>query len=94
MGYLWLQVTLDALLGIEPYEVLQALGARRRLPVPAISPRGVRVLIIWARTQAGRPLVVALRRDSAEPYNWWIVGARGMTAAERAAFEQWEVSHD
>lgn len=94
MGYLWLQVTLDALFGIEPCEVVQALGTRRRLPVPAISPRGVRVLIMWARTHAGRPLVVALRQDSAEAQDWWIVGAREMTAAERAAFKQWEASHD
>jgi hypothetical protein len=35
--YYWLAATLAALHGIEPYEVLQALAAERRLPAPARS---------------------------------------------------------
>jgi hypothetical protein len=55
VGYLWLEVTLAALRGLEPYEVLQALGNRRRHPVPGRSEQGVQVLTIWARTTAARP---------------------------------------
>jgi hypothetical protein len=90
VGYLWLEITLATLRGLEPYEVLQALGSRRRYPVPGQSEQGVRVLTIWARTRAGRPLVVALRRVLASQWDWWIVGARDMDESELALFEQWE----
>jgi hypothetical protein len=30
VGYVWLDIRLAALRGLEPYEVLQALGSRRR----------------------------------------------------------------
>lgn len=89
-GYLWLEITLAQLRGIEPYEVLQALSGRRRYPVPGHSPEGVRVLTIWARTRAGRPLVVALRKVPDSQRDWWIVGAREMSESERALFERWE----
>ncbi len=90
MGYLWLQATLAALRGVDPFEVMQALGAKQRWPVPGIAPQGLRVLMIRARTNTGRPLVVALRQVSDTAMDWWIIGARQMTAAEQAAFEQWE----
>lgn len=89
VGYLWLEITLAQLRGIEPYEVLQALSGRR-YPVPGHSPEGVRVLTIWARTTAGRPLVVALRKVPDSQRDWWIVGAREMSESERALFERWE----
>lgn len=90
VGYVWLEITLAALRGLEPYEVLQALGSRRRYPVPGRSEQGIQVLTIWARTSAGRPLVVALRRIPGSRRDWWIVGARELDASELALFEQWE----
>ena len=80
-------VTLAALRGVEPFEVLQALGAVRRLPVPAVGS-GPKVLGVLARTNAGRPLVVTVRRG--DGFDWWILGARDMTDDERATFEAWE----
>jgi hypothetical protein len=88
----WLQMALAALRGIEPHEVLQALSAKRRLPAPGLSPEGIRVLTIRARTNTGRPLVVVVRRMPAARIDWWIVGAREMTTAALSAFEQWEAS--
>lgn len=90
MGYLWLEITLAQLRGIEPYEILQALNSRLRHPVPGQSAEGVRVLTIWARTRAGRPLVVALRKVPDSQRDWWMVGARDLAEAEPAQFEQWE----
>jgi hypothetical protein len=75
VGYFWLEITLAALRGLEPYEVLQAHGSRRRYPVPGRAAQGIRVLTIWARTSAGRPLVVALRKVPDSQRDWWIVGA-------------------
>jgi hypothetical protein len=40
VGYLWLEITLAQLRGIEPYEVLQALSGGQRYPVPGHSPGG------------------------------------------------------
>lgn len=91
MAYRWLEVALAALRGIEPHEVLQALAAKRRLPVPAVSPEGLRVLMIWARTNAGQPLVVFIRQMPDARMDWWIVGAREMTSVELRTFEQWEM---
>lgn len=90
MGYLWLTITLARLEGIEPYEVLQVLGGSRRYPVPGQSPDGVRILTVWGRTRAGRPLVVALRKVPDSERDWWILGARDMSASELALLERWE----
>ncbi|WP_089251047.1 hypothetical protein [Asanoa hainanensis] len=89
MPYHWLAVTLAALRGVEPYEVLQALGSDRRLPVSAVG-LGPKVLGIFARTGAGRPLVVTVRRG--DGFDWWILGARDMTDDEFATFEAWEAN--
>ena len=78
---------LAALGGVEPFEVLQVLGAVRRLPVPAVGS-GPKVLGVFARTSAGRPLVVTVRRG--DGFDWWILGAREMTDEERATFQAWE----
>jgi hypothetical protein len=88
VGYEWLAATLAALRGLEAYEVIQALAADRRWPRPATGPAGVPVLTIWARTEAGRRLIVVLR--PANQFDWWIVGARDMTTAEAAAYDRWE----
>ncbi|MGH3655476.1 MAG: hypothetical protein ACRDUA_02355 [Micromonosporaceae bacterium] len=87
MGYEWLARALEALHGVEPYEVVQALGARRRWPVPAMSGE-VKVLSIWSRTQAGRPLIVVVRPGHG--LDWTILGARGMNSTELARFQRWE----
>lgn len=92
MGFEWPQWALDALRGIDPAEVVQALDAKRRLPRPARSATGVEVLTVWARTRAGRPLVVAVRRT--DPWTWLIIGAREMYLQERTEFARWEEAQD
>jgi hypothetical protein len=87
VGYEWLLAALAALDGIEPYEVMQVLSADRRLPLAGLSG-GVRVVVISARTRAGRPLVVAVRKSGA--FDQIIIGAREMTPDELARFERWE----
>jgi hypothetical protein len=87
-GYEWLAIALEALRGIEPHEVLQALGAERRWPRLAHSPGGQPVLPIWARTSAGRGLIVAVRALS--EWQWQIVGVRAMQPEELITFEKWE----
>jgi len=91
VGYVWPGWALDALRGVEPHEVLQALGADRRWPRPAVSPGGVHVLSIWARTRTGRPLIVVVRQT--EDWDWLIIGARTTTPAETAEFDRWEEDH-
>jgi len=88
MGYEWLSHALAALGGIEPHEVMQALHGTRRLPVPATAESGARLLGIWSRTAAGKPLIVFLRHDGG--LDWLIVGAREMKPDELATFEGWE----
>ena len=85
--YRWLEIALAALRGVEPHEVLQALASPHRLGAPSAGA-DVALLGVFARTDAGRPLVVTLRRG--EGFDWWIVGARDMTGDELAAFENWE----
>jgi hypothetical protein len=51
---------------------------------------GCAILTIWARTRAGRPLIVALRKVQDSQRDWWIVGARDMNESEHGLFEQWE----
>ena len=92
MGYEWQGWALDALGGMDPGEVLQALGAARRWPRWAVGPMGVRVLTVWARTAAGRPLIVAVRQVDA--WDWQILGARDMTPADLSEFEKWEAHRD
>lgn len=72
--------------------MVPALDAKRRLPRPARSPAGVPVLTVWARTRAGRPLVVAVRATG--PRTWLIIGARDMSMTERAEFARWEGAQD
>jgi hypothetical protein len=48
------------------------------------------VLGIFARSSAGRPLVVTVRHS--DGFDWWILGARDMTDDELAAFEAWEAT--
>jgi hypothetical protein len=47
-----------------------------------------RVLTIWGRTLAGRPLIVAVYHVSG--FTWKIIGARDMTDKDLVEFTQWE----
>lgn len=90
----WDQWALNALThGIEPYEVIQALGAERRLPrrrndVPAAEL----VLTVYARTASGRPLAVTVRQLN--QWDWVVMGAVEPAGAALAEFEQWEAKTD
>ncbi|MGH3814757.1 MAG: hypothetical protein ACRDUV_20310 [Pseudonocardiaceae bacterium] len=88
MPYEWDEWAINALTAIEPHEVQQALAADRRWPRPAVDPSGLRVLTIWARTRAGRALIVAVYHSSG--HTWKIIGAREMRADELAEFAKWE----
>jgi hypothetical protein len=89
VGYEWLREALAALRDVEPYEVMQVLSAKKRMPVAAQSA-GVRFLTIAGRTAAGRPLIVAVRLLGG--LDQQIIGAREMTPPELARFEAWEES--
>jgi hypothetical protein len=93
VGYEWLAATLAALRGIEPYEVMQALTANRRWPRSAVGRHGIPVLAIWARTRAGRPLIVILRPTEIS-HDWLIIGATEMTADQVAEYDRWEADRD
>jgi hypothetical protein len=92
VAYEWIEVVLAKLVGIDPSEVTEVLSDERRWPRPAIALGGVEVLTMWGRTDAGRPLMVALRRK--DDWDWWIAGARELTPAESAQLERWEARHE
>lgn len=78
---------------IEPYEVRQVLEATVRWPRPATTDTGKRVLSIWARTRAGRPLIVTTYHH--DGLIWKIIGASEMNFTQLAEFEAWEeLRHD
>ncbi|GGK28172.1 hypothetical protein GCM10010124_21000 [Pilimelia terevasa] len=89
MGYDWLPAALESLRGVQPHEVTQVLAAPRRMPVAAISG-GVRIITVAGRTLTGRALIVAVRRI--DDFDQLILGARELTPAETARFEQWEAT--
>jgi hypothetical protein len=85
----WIPEAFRQLCGLEPAEVHEALSSRYRWPRSARDTvLGLQVLTIWARTGAGRPLVVAVRQRSG--WEWECVGARIMSPPELADFESWE----
>jgi hypothetical protein len=89
--YEWEDWALQALAGIEPYEVRQVLEGKNRWPRPAAHHRsGLPVLTLWGRTHNGRPLIVAVYHVTG--FTWKIIGAREMTTAELAEFNRWEES--
>lgn len=92
VGFEWLPGVLAVLRGVEPYEVMQVLMAARRWPRPVIGPAGVALVTVWGRTSAGRLLIVVVRRSGG--FDWWIVGAREMNAAEAVEHERWEASDE
>jgi len=90
MGYHWLPGLMAILRGIEPHEILQALDATVRWPRPAAGSDGGPYLTIWARTNAGRPIMVVTKPDG--PLEWVIIGAQPLTAEQTAEFAAWEAS--
>jgi hypothetical protein len=62
-------------------------------PRPALGAHGIRLLAIWARTRAGRYLIVVLRATEVS-HDWLIVGAMEMTAVQVAEYDRWEADHE
>jgi hypothetical protein len=92
MVWKWQPITLEGLDGIEPWEVIQALSGPRRWPRPSTSvTTGLSVLTIWARTDRGRPLLVALR--PLDKRDWEIMAVRELTSGQVAELEKWENDH-
>lgn len=87
----WIPAGLKALRGIRQHEADEALANPRRWPRPAWVD-AIPVLTIWARTDAGRPLIVAVRKSGRLDQR--VIGARAMTQAELAEFETWEAMND
>jgi hypothetical protein len=93
VGFEWLDEALDRLRGIQPYEVLQGLSSTRRWPRAGhLDALGLAVLIVWCRTNAGRPLIVVTR--PVRGWDYQILGAREMTADEVKQFEKWEADRN
>jgi hypothetical protein len=92
VGYNWPEWALLSLIGIDPREVLQVLTGARRWPRRARGPGGLAVLTVWGRTDARRPLIVAVRRT--EDWQWDILGAVDMNDTQVAEFECWEHADD
>ena len=91
MAFEWLHDAYRQLRGLQPAEVHEALTSHRRWPRKAKDDViGLEVLTIWARTSAGRPLVIAVRRLS--DWDWQCLGARDMQSSEFQQFEAWEAS--
>lgn len=88
MPWEWEEWALNAPAGIEPREVRQVLDGKVRWPRPGGDQAGVRVLTIWGRTAAHRPLIVAVYR--ADEWTWKIIGAREMRDGELREFARWE----
>ncbi|MFI5891870.1 hypothetical protein ACIA5D_17340 [Actinoplanes sp. NPDC051513] len=88
MPYEWDDWALAALIGIEPFEVRQALDAKRRWPRRAAGANGVPVLTVWSRTATGRPLIVAVYHVA--ELTWKVIGAREMADEELIEFSRWE----
>jgi hypothetical protein len=94
VGYEWLDAGLRSLRDLEPYEVMQVIFSERRRPIPATNPDGRRVLTIWGRTAAGRPVIVMIRPLPGSQWDWQILGADAMTKEQIALHEAWEATRD
>jgi hypothetical protein len=92
VGYEWMPGLLAFLVGVEPHEVLEALDNPRRWPRPVRGPHGMTYIAIHSRTTTGRAITVVVRHLG--DHDAMIVGARGMTPADIALFEQWEHDHE
>ncbi|UGT62153.1 hypothetical protein [Nocardia asteroides] len=77
--------------GVTPDEIDQVLSGRRKWPRPSTGA-SLRVTLIAGRTEAGRPLFVAVHRVGT--FHWLVLGAEELTGAELAAFEDWEERTD
>ncbi|MEU4342053.1 hypothetical protein AB0H00_12410 [Nocardia sp. NPDC023852] len=91
MGYEWWYgaYAVLAMAGIERHEVIEVLYAERRWPRRGIDPvTGLWALTIWARTDAGRPLIVTLR--ALDGFDRQIVAVQQMTPDQLQEFSKWE----
>lgn len=90
MGWRWALGAQERLGGLSSGEVLSALrpGAWLR---PGYNERlGLMGLTVWGRSKSGKYVLAACIH--AGHWDWDVVEAREMTAAERAEFESWEAS--
>jgi hypothetical protein len=89
MVWSWLPLALERLAGVEPWEVMQVLNNPVRWPRAATSDYSeLRVLTIWARTRAGRGLLVALRGPVGR--DWQIIAVRPLSDDELDELQKWE----
>jgi hypothetical protein len=91
MGWGWALGALERLGGLTAGEVLSVLRPGSRL-VPAYNSRlGLWALTVWGQAQSGKYVVAACIRGE-RAWDWDVVEAREMTAAERAEYKQWEAT--
>jgi hypothetical protein len=93
VGYEWDPWYLPNLIGIEPYEVMQALLDKRpRWPQAMRGPGGLLYHTVWCRTRTGRAVIVVIA-PTTTPFDWIIRGVRDMDEQESAIFAAWETNH-
>ncbi|MGW5569679.1 hypothetical protein ACWEVD_00640 [Nocardia thailandica] len=81
----------EKLRGVTLEEVSEVLNAPRRWARPSTGGT-LQVTLVAGRTEAGRPLRVALH--SLERFRTLILAAGELTGDQLAEFEKWEVSNE
>ncbi|MFJ9371681.1 hypothetical protein ACIRRA_45915 [Nocardia sp. NPDC101769] len=98
MSYYWTQRarTMAAALGITPADVTDVLYSPAKLVMNG-TDNGTRVLLFWARTSAGRPLIITLRADDEADeeedtgiVDYLIRSVYDMQSYELGIFAEWE----
>ncbi|MEV6071889.1 hypothetical protein AB0L82_35570 [Nocardia sp. NPDC052001] len=97
MGYYWTQKarTMAAALGLTPADVTDVLYSAAKLIMPG-TDAGKPVLLLWGRTSAGRPVIIALRPDDDDEdedtaiVDYLIRSVYDMRAYELGIFTEWE----
>lgn len=87
MGYEWL-IWSAGLAGLAHAEVIEALENPKRWPRASRTLDDLLVVQVWSRTDAGLPVIVALRLLGG--FDQQILGARPMDENEIAVYEEWE----
>ncbi|ATL72487.1 hypothetical protein [Nocardia terpenica] len=77
--------------GVTVAEVFQVLRARRKWARPSTGS-DLRVTLIAGRTDAGRPILVAVHQDA--PFHSVIIAAGELTGDNLDAFTRWEAETD
>lgn len=93
MPYEWFPGAMYWLSGLEPYAVMQALLSERPRWGRTGRTYGALVRTVWCRTATGQGIIAVLRPRGTNSFDWWLVGARPMTADEEIEFTQWEADH-